>query len=189
MEKNSVRNGGRVYFPPITDRINLVLKREFLKRIRLLYHLTTQIPLFSQVQILAHPAVFWAYLRHNLWKDPLEAGGSVSCLQNSFDCLQSCCCCCRVVGWKRERERERVYFTNKPYLEMACSCGTWYHLYWMYQTNAILVWCLINGWPLQHKTESCWIPEAVPLITVTPQVELYRRPWICEKNLVLECQS
>ena len=65
---------------------------------------------------------------------------------------------------------------------MACSCGPWYHLYWMYQTNAILVWCLINGWPLQHKTESCWIPEAVPLITVTPQVELYRRPWICEKE-------
>ena len=78
----------------------LVLKREFLKRIRLLYHLTTQIPLFSQVQILAHPAVFWANLRHNLKKDPLEAGGSVSCLQNSFDCLQSCCCCCCVVGWK-----------------------------------------------------------------------------------------
>ena len=25
---------------------------------------------------------------------------------------------------ERERERERVYFTNKPYLEMACSCGT-----------------------------------------------------------------
>ena len=24
---------------------------------------------------------------------------------------------------ERERERERVYFTNKPYLEMACSCG------------------------------------------------------------------
>ena len=65
---------------------------------------------------------------------------------------------------------------------MACSCGTWYHLYWMYQTNAILVWCLINGWPLQHKTESCWIPEAVPLITDIPQVELYRRPWICEKK-------